>query len=380
MKVLYDHQIFALQSYGGISRYYSELINYFRITRAAECSLSIVYPKNYYINSCGIFKPSYPFQKIGNLFSDRSKCSINRINSEIEIFKGSYDIFHPTYYDTYFLKRINKKPFVLTIYDMIHERYPELFPKTDKIAEYKRILASKATKIISISENTKKDILELYDIDEEKIEVIYLGSSMDRQSKTNDLSGIDGNVEIDSVLPGGLPKRFILFVGNRGSYKNFLAFINSIASILTNDDSLCLVCAGSVYFSAAELAYFDRLAIRNKIIHIPINDSILSYLYQKAIVFVFPSLYEGFGLPILESFSCGCPVALSDSSSFPEVAKDAAIYFDPRSKSSMEESILRIIYDERLRGILIKRGFDVLKDYSWEKTAQKTLDFYKDII
>jgi glycosyltransferase involved in cell wall biosynthesis len=112
----------------------------------------------------------------------------------------------------------------------------------------------------------------------------------------------------------------------------------------------------------------------------PVNDAILAQLYQKALAFVFPSLYEGFGLPILEAFSCGCPVALSDSSSFPEVAKEAAIYFDPHIKSSMEEAILKIIHDEKLRDVLRRRGYEALKDFSWKKTAEKTLSLYKSIL
>jgi len=369
MKVLYDHQTFTLQNYGGISRYFAELLNYFRSTGSAECDVSLVCSNNYYILDYNIFKPGYLSRMMSSRFSKQTQYSINKVNSRMALFKGSYDIFHPTYYDPYFLKYIKNKPYVLTIHDMIHELYPEAF--ANRIAEYKKTLASHATKIISISENTKKDILQFYDIDEKKIEVIHHGSSISI-AKTNLLCVNDLNLR--------LPERFILFVGDRGLYKNFLTLIESIASILRNDDSLFLVCAGSSNFSNFELDYFNKLAIKHKIIHIVINDCTLAQLYRKALAFVFPSLYEGFGLPILESFSCGCPVALSNTSSFPEVAKDAAIYFDPRIESSIEEAIIKIIYNEELRKILRHKGYETLKDFSWEKTAEKTLSLYEDIL
>ncbi|MFZ3148266.1 MAG: glycosyltransferase family 1 protein [Methanothrix sp.] len=376
MKILYDHQIFTLQNYGGISRYFAELINCFGATEAAECKVSLVSSNNRYLLDYGLFRPSYLARKMGHIHNKRIQYSINKANSRIALSRGQYDIFHPTYYDVYFLRHIKNKPYVLTIYDMIHELYPELFHEKDKTAEYKRILANNAAKIISISENTKKDILKFYDIDSEKIEVIYLGCSVNRCSEIKVPHGIDRVSEFRLKLP----ERYILFVGNRYTYKNFFAFVDSVASILKSDNTLFLVCAGSGDFSPSEFDYFQRLAIRHKVIHTPADDFLLSHLYQKAILFVFPSQYEGFGLPILESFSCGCPVALSESSSFPEIAKDAAVYFDPTSKSSMEESISRVIYNEGLRDILIRRGYNVVRNFSWEKTSRKTLNLYENII
>lgn len=375
MKVLYDHQTFTWQNYGGISRYFAELISYFNAAGKADCTLSLVCSNNYYLLHNNIFVPSYPARMMGAKLNRRKQYSINKVHSRISLIKGSYDIFHPTYYDTYFLRHIRNKPYVLTVYDMIHEIYPELAGRTG-IAEHKKKASYQATKIISISENTKKDILRFYDIDKEKIDVIHLGSSINMGDEIKS----SYRTEKNDNMALKLPERFILFVGNRSSYKNFIMLVDSILPTLRDDDSLFLVCAGGGDFSASEIAYFDKLAIRHKIIHETINDFILAQLYQKALVFVFPSLYEGFGLPILESFSCGCPVALSDASSFPEVAKDAAIYFDPLNKSSIEEAISKIIYDEALGDNLRHRGYKVLKEFSWEKTAEKTLQVYESIL
>lgn len=376
MKVLYDHQTFTWQRYGGISRYFAELINYFKETKAADYELSLICSDNYYLRNYGIFRPGYTARRIEHISNKRIQYSINKANSRIALYTGSYDLFHPTYYDPYFLKYIKDKPYVLTVYDMIHEIYPELFEKPNKIAEYKKALACRAKKIISISENTKNDILRFYDIDDEKIEVIPLGCSINKNDKANS----PDNLTRPDNMNSSLPERFILFVGNRQSYKNFLMLIESIAPILRKDDGLFLVCVGGDSFSDSEIACFNNLAIRHKLIYLPVSDSNLACLYQKALAFVFPSLYEGFGLPILESFSCGCPVLLSDSSSFPEVAKDAAVYFDPRNKTSIEEAVIKVIYNERSRNILKLRGYEVLKNFSWEKTAKKTLSLYKSIL
>lgn len=112
-------------------------------------------------------------------------------------------------------------------------------------------------------------------------------------------------------------------------------------------------------------------------IHIKASDQALSELYSRALLFVYPSLYEGFGIPILEAYACHCPVALSNTSCFPEIAGDAAVYFDPYSISSMSEAITKVIYNEEKRSQLIRLGNERLKRYSWEKAAQKTEEAYQ---
>ena len=115
-------------------------------------------------------------------------------------------------------------------------------------------------------------------------------------------------------------------------------------------------------------------------IHIKASDQALSELYSRALLFVYPSLYEGFGIPILEAYACHCPVALSNTSCFPEIAGDAAVYFDPYSISSMSEAITKVIYNEEKRSQLIRLGNERLKRYSWEKAAQKTVEAYQKAI
>jgi glycosyltransferase involved in cell wall biosynthesis len=367
MKVLYDHQIFSTQIYGGVSRYFFELMKNFENDNGIEYDLSLRYSYNHYLNKYNDLKYK-PFFKN---FTFRGKYRlINILNKNISkklLIKRDYDIFHPTYYDPYFLNILNNKPFVLTIYDMIHEIYPEMFSSKDETSKRKKLLAQKAKKIIAISENTKKDIIRFFSIDEKKIEVIYLANSINPSESIDDIN-------ID------LPKKYILFVGSRSIYKNFNLFIEAISPLLIEDTELNVVCVGGGNFKEMEKEKFKKLNIISKIFQYAANDYILAYLYQKAIAFIFPSLYEGFGIPILEAFSCGCPVIASNASSLPEVAGDAAIYFDPTNKLSISSSIQKVVYDNNLRNQLIYKGYQRVKAFTWEKTAHQTKKIYEGIL
>jgi len=367
MTILFDHQIFSTQIYGGVSRYFSELMKNFKNDNEIEYELSLRYSNNHYLKQfdnlpCKPFFENSTFRGKHRLLDFLNE----RISKKI-ISKGDYDVFHPTYYDPYFLNFLNNKPFVLTVYDMIHEIYPEMFLSKDKITERKKLLAQKATKIIAISKSTKRDIIRFFGIDENKIEVIYLGNSLNI-SKSDDALNIE------------LPEKHILFVGNRGGYKNFDLFIKAITPLLLEDAELSVVCVGDGKFDDIEIEKFKSLNIKDKVFQYSVSDNILAYLYQRAIVFVFPSLYEGFGIPILESFVCGCPVLVGEVSSLPEIAGDAGVYFDPTNIVSIYDTVKRIIYDKELRKSLKLKGFQRVKNFSWEKTAEKTKSLYESII
>jgi len=371
MKVLYDHQIFSNQIYGGISRYFIELMKNFENDNVIKYELSLKYSNNYYLKqlsdfSCKSFFKNYDFKK-----RDRIINYINRIISKNIISKREYDIFHPTYYDPYFLDYIGKKPFVLTIYDMIHEVLTSYFHCNDRVSEYKKLLALKADKIITISENTKEDIIKFYNISEKKIKVIYLASSFTElnMDKIN-------NVDIRHKLP----KKFILYVGSRWGYKNFYNFIKAIPLLLKNDRNLFIVCAGGGFFNENEKGFLKSISIQKKIFQFQVDDEGLQVLYKNALAFVFPSLYEGFGIPVLESFACGCPVICSKTSSLPEVAGNAAVYFEPTDKVLMLNSIQKVIYDNSLRHQLIEKGIQRVKEFTWRKTAEKTKILYEGIL
>jgi glycosyltransferase involved in cell wall biosynthesis len=378
MKILCDYQIFNKQHFGGISRYFCELMEQFSRDPEIDFRLALRYSQNEHLHQQpqlnrfwtrrnDFFSDSHFFTRLqrgihinalDHVFNNQQE-SIRRLKEQ------DFDVFHPTYYDPYFLKYLKTKPYALTVYDMIIELFPDMF-KGDITAIQKKKVIECATKIIAISENTKTDIIHFYDIDPQKIEVIPLATSLHRSVP-------------DSTLK--LPQRYILFVGNRGDYKNFPLFINSIASLLQKENDLFLICAGGGIFSESEMHLLNELRIKNQVLYYPVtNDSTLSQLYRKAILFIFPSRYEGFGIPVLEAFSCGCPVAASNCSSLPEVGGEAMIYFDPNNSESMQEVIEDIIQNESLQESLRIRGYQRLKLFTWEMTAMNTKKVYDNLL
>lgn len=364
MNILYDYQIFQYQKYGGISRYFFELMNH--VSNECSVKLPVIFSNNHYLENKKDMHYFNFFKNIDFKGKQRLMEIPNRYSSALTLREQKFDIFHPTYYNPYFLKYIDKKPFILTVYDMIHERFKNKFSIKDKTSKLKELLVQRATKIIAISEHTKKDLMEIFGTRDDKIETVYLGNSL-KLSNT-----LDYNIKV--------PQRYILFVGTRNGYKNFNVFIESVSTILKKYDEINIVCVGGGCFNNWEYTLFNKLGIANRIFQYDLKDNMLTFFYKNALMFVFPSLYEGFGVPILEAFSCECPIACSNVSSLPEIAQDAAIYFDPYSHESMCGSILKLLDNGNIRKEIIAKGKDRLKNFSWEKTAQKTENIYKELI
>lgn len=381
MKILFDHQIFTLQKYGGISRYFYELISRLDKFESVEVKHSILYSNNVYLDKSFCHQPYLNYENW--LFPGYFKGK-NRLlklfqyfrfapnhNREMETYleshlsSGNIDLFHPTYYNPYFLELTKKFriPYVVTVYDMIHEKYPVYFENAEKIKHEKRISITHANKIIAISENTKRDIMEYYNISENLIDVVYLAAS-------------SGNLLQPEIFDQ--KENYILFVGNRDYYKNFLFFIESIKSLMRDNPNLKIIAAGGGPFSEKELTHFEKLRLNSRIIHRNFkNDSELFDLYQKAVLFVFPSLYEGFGIPLLEAMAAGCPVVCSNTSSFLEVAGDAAKYFNPTNAESIEHAVTEVYRKRDIQLSLREKGFENRKRFSWNKTTEQTVGSYR---
>ena len=290
---------------------------------------------------------------------------INRMHAVSLLKKNEYDLFHPTFYSPYFLEHLNGKPFVLTVMDFIHEFYPEL-PNAAGELDSKKILIEKADRIISISQNTKNDLLKFYDIPEGKVDVVYLAQS--------DLASFGENCSIS------FPEKFILFVGQRKYYKNFPVLLKAF-SILSKKMSDCyLFCAGGGSFNQEELSMIEEYSVADKIMQFNLSDYELKCAYQKAEIFVFPSDYEGFGIPTLEAFANECPVILSNASCFPEVGGEAVMYFEKNCVEDLYDKMLELLLNKDLRQDLIEKGRSRNKHFSWEKTATETIDVYKKVL
>ena len=372
MRVLFDGQIFELQKFGGISRYFTELINGINSYSAHQAICPIIYSEN--IHYSEKINPKIPILDQLNMMLElrfnieKRKRYCTRKNGKgitKSLQSQNFDVFVPTYYGTDFLSDLRDKPFVLNVYDMIHEIFPSHLSSEDHIAIQKAKLIEKATKIIAISQSTKNDILKFHPkTDASKIDVVYLSHSLDNSE----------------ILELGLPANYILFVGNRGGYKNFAFFLNAIASLLLDTQGLFLVCAGGNAFNEDEGEMIKNLGLDEKVIQINFKDFELATYYKKAKCFVFPSAYEGFGIPVLEAMSCGCPVVLAAHSSFPEVAEDAGLYFELDNAEDLNQKVRALLEDENLRTHYSKKGIVQASKFSWEKTVADCVKVFKSAL
>lgn len=380
MRVLFDHQVFELQRWGGISRYFVELLR--GLDGRIEVDLALARTRSEYLSTLNevlalgatdfgfreTFLGSARFPGKGQLHSVVKRlyppANARRVNRRLALEKlraGRYDLFHPTYYDPYFLEALGDRPYVLTVYDCTHEVYPEHFSPHDPTSARKRRLAQGASRILAISEHTKQDVTGLLDVDPGKVDVVHLGFA--------------ARAGGDASLARPLPERYVLFTGSRGQYKNWAFFVRAIAPLLRDERLLHLVCTGDP-FSAAEREYLRSLGLSDSVLRVSPGEAGLQALYERAAVFVLPSLYEGFGLPVLEAFAAGCPAAVSGTSSLPEVGGDAALYFDPKDGDSLRDAVGRLLSDTALRTELIARGKARVAEFTWEKTAAATIATY----
>jgi glycosyltransferase involved in cell wall biosynthesis len=355
--------MFSLQKYGGISRYFAGLNKGINTLIGYTSKIAVLYSENEYL------KDQQPVLNnvLGHkLFSGKPDLIYkwNKKFSKKYIKFGNYDILHPTYFDTYFIKH-NKRPLVITVHDMIYEHQPDLFPDSTHIILYKKEAIKAATAIIAISEHTKQEIINFYPEIKDRISVVHHGYTLDTTTEQVSLT---------------LPAKYILFVGERWHYKNFTDFVRSISALLQLDPVLNLVCAGGEKYSEEELNIFLDLGITEQCIQLNATDAQLKYLYSNARLFVFPSLHEGFGLPLLEAFANDCPVVCSNNTALPEVAGEAAIYFDPLNAVSMKTAVELVLNDTQLQEELKLKGRQRLALFTFDRCVQNTLKVYQSVL
>lgn len=362
LKVFFDHQKFSTQKYGGISRYFANIIEEIKRNDEFDYLLGVLNSQNHYIKD----EPqalNQPF--ITNILNGGMKrFKLNKWYCDYLLKQNHFDVFHPTYYDPYFIKNL-KRPFVTTIHDMTYERLPEYFWVMDTLTTEKRISAERADKIIAISETTKNDLLKYLETDEQKIEVIY--------------HGIDLKNPLKFEAVPNLPTNYLLFVGDRSGYKNFYLLLNAYEQISKKYPDIHLVLTGGGNLVGADVEIINRLKLKDKVHHYHVSDEQLNYLYQNTLLFIYPSLHEGFGLPILEAFKANCPMLLSDTDCFREIAQDVAGFFSPHSLEDLIFQIEKLISNEATRKDLVAKGNQRLLDFPIEKSVKQTLDLYQTL-
>jgi len=365
MKITFDYQIFCGQQYGGISRYFCEIAP--RIAARSGVALSILAPG--YINSYlrevdGVRVLGVPVPKLPK--TSWALWHANRALSGLALRAGRPDIVHETYYSPQRLAPRGTRT-VLTVYDMIYEKFRTSFPAADRTGALKALAVGQADHVVCISENTRSDLIELLGVAPEKISVVYLGCSLPRQAVPDVQSPVDGP--------------YLLYVGLRSGYKNAQGLLRAYAQSPRLRADHKLVFFGGGPFCPEEQAAIKALGLScGEVLQLPGDDAKLASLYAHASVFVYPSLYEGFGVPPLEAMTFGCPVASSNTSSMPEVLGAAAQYFDPADPEGIAAALEEAVYSAQLRQSLVSAGLERTRLFTWERCAEQTLEVYRAML
>lgn len=297
--------------------------------------------------------------------------------------------------------------FVVTVHDLILTRFPTIRSSTlsplayqAKNLAYKIVIwlaVKRSKRVIAVSEFTKKDLVEKFKIDPKKVEVTLEGvanlsrgrdslfvQKLDDRKTLLSYNIILGNVQNQAIAADD----FILYVGNAYPHKNLESLLSVFVGLHQKYPRLRLVLVGREdYFYKRLKDSAEKLCLwHEKIPHSPViftgyvPDAELEVLYRKAKFYVFPSLYEGFGLPALEAMAKGCPVASSVRSSLPEILGDAALYFNPEDKADIFSKMEKMLQDAELREALTKKGYRQVKKYNWWECARQTQEIYKNVL
>ena len=363
MQVVYTHDIFSRQSVGGISRYFVELI---RGLSAQGINLRVLAGE--YLNQhlyeldgdpCldGKYRP--------NAHRQRFRWSLNRWRKQqLAGFRGSEAIVHHTYYS--FQRPARSARLVVTIHDMIPERFPDQFGwKAPFLSLAKRRSCDFADRILVNSQTTKSDLVNWHGIDPDKVHVTYLGNSLLpyrglHQPRPND-------------------RPYLLYVGARKGYKNCQVLFEAFAASPKLRRDFSIVCFGGGPFSRREMRRIHELGIAGLVRQTGGDDGELANYYSHAAAFVCPSIYEGFGMPAVEAMSFACPVVVSDCGSIPEVVGPAGVYFNPHDRGMLTDVLETVLYNESLKQKLRAEMEKRESHFRWEHTAQETLRCYESI-
>jgi len=290
--------------------------------------------------------------------------------------KNKIDIFHSP---NHLLPLFYKGKTIVTVHDLIPFTLPEVYGFW--YPAYLRLLfpptLKKADTIIAVSQTTKNDLLSLFDIKEEKIKVIYNG--LDANFKLIE----DRNLLEKKRQYLNLPEKFILFVGTVEYRKNLKRLLHAFGGLAKKENlSHKLVIAGKFGIGSNEIfRTVNSLGIQEKVVFLNyVSYDLLPFLYNLADIFIYPSLYEGFGLPVIEAMACGTPVITSNCSSLKEIAEGYALLVDPYKPEDITEKIELLLHDENTRRELIKKGLRRSQIFSWEKTAERILEAYDEIL
>ena len=361
MRVALDEQIFAIQPVGGISRMFSELARQFLEGSPAGVELvpfQTPIVNRYVLDDVRLRgalearAARNPWTALGAYFSRVGR-------------PPKADIVHNTFYLPHGLDGRHAGKRIVTIHDMI----PELMPRTRRRLDFltlKQRYVRSADQVICVSEATKQDLLKVYGLIEAPIHVIH--------------HGVSNRFQPDIPRVDFLPERYILFVGHRHQNKDAEVLFRAFGQIAPRDLDLELLCVGGNGLSQRELSLLEELGIRERVSQRFLFDELMASAYANAEVFVFPSHFEGFGLPALEAMASGIPTILARATSLPEIGGDAAMYFEPGDVGNLGHLLSDVLSDELTRQDLSVRGLQQAGQFTWQKSASATKEVYSTVI
>ena len=351
--LIYDFQIFLKQKFGGPSRYFVELNKHINKNKFYN-SIIAPFHINRHLNHSEFKKNNFFFYK--KFFFNKPLIKLNQLIFLNKISKISNPIIHSTYYDLNYLKNIKCKK-IVTIHDLIHEKY---YPEKKLDNEEKKInCINQADFFICVSKNTQKDLIEHYKVDEKKTKVIY---------HSCDLPNIDFKFKKE--------KDYFLFVGKRGGYKNSHFILSALSKYKKFKENFDLYFFGGPKFSRSEIKNFKDLGILKNIKYMGNDDRKLNTLYKNALCLIYPSLYEGFGIPLLEAMQNNCPVLCCDTPALKEIGENAVEYFEKNNEEAFIYSLDKMIHSTELSNQLKQLGKHRRNFFSWQKCAKETEEIY----
>jgi glycosyltransferase involved in cell wall biosynthesis len=300
-----------------------------------------------------------------------------QISVPVDLWRARVDLFHAPHY---VVSPLTMCPFVVTIHDCIHLRFPEYLPNRAAYFYARTVMSSsarRARRVLTVSRASKQDILHFLKIPADKIEVIYnaLDERLAAAPSAEDVARVEQRFQLSSP--------FVLYAGNIKPHKNLGRLIEAFSLLRQRGagETKLLIIGDEVskYQNLRRLVHRYQLHQYVRFLGF-VPDDTLAVLYRLASVFVFPSLYEGFGLPPLEAMAAGAPVITSNVSSLPEVVGDAALLINPLDASAIAGAMARVLEDPALRADLIRRGHERVKTFSWQEAAARTYAAYSDIV
>src|SRR3984957_7275304 len=371
LRVIFDPQIFCHQRFGGIARYVCNIALEMNRMAGVTPRISAPFHFNEYLDQ---LPPSLVQGRRVRWLEGLTALAygLSVLPGKIAARNFKPNVLHNTYY--FPVKPPAGARGILTVYDMIHEKYPKYFAASPFITRIKAASVAAADHVICISESTRRDLLATYDIREERVSVTHLGFDPLGSLLTGESSS-DFKIR---VLGADAP--YLLYVGSRVNYKNFRGLLDAYAVSASLRANFFFLCFGGGDFTGAEQAAISKAGVEGRVRYLGGSDAVLAACYAHASLFVCPSFYEGFGIPVLEAMSLECPVACSNSSSLPEVVGDAARLFDPADRDSIRGALESVLDSPSAATALKERGRIRRQLFSWRSCAENTIGIYRRVL